>query len=188
MANNHLNRLLRLARRTGDRLIVTDEAGGGEPIVILPIDEYEALIDSALGPDFGSEGAEEGESEALLQKSYSGHRESEIERESVPIEAEEPEEELESIEIPEIEEHIDQSRAEEVFMAPVESERGIEEASDEADIDERAIEELWRKVDPPFAAAVGSRSVVEQKILEMPQKGPQNPSMGEERFYLENID
>lgn len=188
MATNHIPRLLRLARRTGDRLIVTDEAGGGEPIVILPIDEYEALIDSALGPNFGSEGAEEGEFEALPPKSHSGRREIEIQGESAPIEAEEPEEELESIEIPEIEEHVDQSRAEEVFMAPVESERGVEEASDEADIDERAIEELWRKVEPPFAAAAGSMLVVEQKILEMPQKGPQISSTGEERFYLENLD
>jgi len=187
MHNQQFSRLLRLARRTGDRLIVTDEQGG-EPIVILPIDEYEALIDSALGPDFGPEGVEEEEFEALPRKSYSGPRGAEIKREPAPIEAEEPEEELESIEVPEIEEHIDQSRAEEVFMAPVESERGIEEASDEADIDERAIEELWRKVDPPFAAAVGSKPVVEHKSEEMPQKGPQNPSMGEERFYLENID
>jgi hypothetical protein len=50
MANNHLNRLLRLARRTGDRIIVTDERGSEEPLVILPLDEYEALIDGAFGP------------------------------------------------------------------------------------------------------------------------------------------
>ena len=48
---NHFSRLLRLSRRTGDRLIVTDEQGGGEPLVILPLDEYEALVDGALGPD-----------------------------------------------------------------------------------------------------------------------------------------
>lgn len=187
MQNQQFSRLLRLARRTGDRLIITDEQGG-EPIVILPIDEYEALIDGALGPDFGLEGLEEEEFEAIPPKSHSGYRETEIERGSVPIEVEEPEEQLESIEIPVIEERFDQSSAKEVFMAPVESERGIEEASDEADIDERAIEELWRKVDPPFAAAVGSKPVVEQKVPEIPQKGLQNPSMGEERFYLENLD
>ncbi len=50
MANHHLDRLLRLARRTGDRLIVTDERGSEEPLVILPLDEYEALIDGAFGP------------------------------------------------------------------------------------------------------------------------------------------
>lgn len=187
MQNQQFSRLLRLARRTGDRLIVTDEQGG-EPIVILPIDEYEALIDSALGPDFGGEGVEEEEFEALPPKNHSAHRQMTVEREPEPIEIEEAEEELESIEVPEIEGHVERSSAEEVFMAPVESERGIEEASDEADIDERAIEELWRKVDPPFAAAVGSKPVAEHKIAEMPQKGQQNPSMGEERFYLENID
>lgn len=53
MAINHIPRLLRLARRTGDRLIVTDEAGGGEPMVILPLEEYEALIDQAFGPEQG---------------------------------------------------------------------------------------------------------------------------------------
>ena len=187
MQNQQFSRLLRLARRTGDRLIVTDEQCG-EPIVILPIDEYEALIESALGPDFGSEGVEEEEFEALSPKSYLGDRETEIEGEPAPIEAEEPEEELDSIEVSETEESVDRSKAAEVFMAPVASERGIEEASDEADIDERAIEELWRKVDPPFAAAAGSRPLVEQKGPEMPQKVPQNPSMGEERFYLENLD
>ncbi len=30
---------------------MTDEQGGGEPLVILPLDEYEALIDGALGLD-----------------------------------------------------------------------------------------------------------------------------------------
>ena len=48
MPNDHFSRLLRLAQKTGDRLIVTD-VNGGEPVVILPLDEYESLIDNALG-------------------------------------------------------------------------------------------------------------------------------------------
>lgn len=181
MANNHLNRLLRLARRTGDRLIVTDE-NGGEPIVILPIDEYEALIEGVLGPDFGSDGGEGEEFDPLPVKNSRKESKTSKDAESGLFETGEPEEELESIEIPvveEIEVVVDHPTADEVFMAPVVPERGIEEASDEADIDERAIEELWRKVEPH-----GNQ----QKVPEMPQKGPQNPSTGEERFYLENID
>lgn len=181
MQNRQLSRLLRLARRTGDRLIVTDEHGG-EPIVILPIDEYEALIEGVLGPDFGSEGAQEEGFDSLPVKNARQESKMNKQVESGPFEAEEPGEELESIEIPGFEEFeavTDRSAADEVFMAPVASERGIEEASDEADIDERAIEELWRKVEPQGD---------QRKIPEMPQKRPQNPSMGEERFYLENID
>jgi hypothetical protein len=45
MKNSQLDRLLRFAQRTGDRLIITD-AEGKEPVVILPLDEYEALIES----------------------------------------------------------------------------------------------------------------------------------------------
>jgi hypothetical protein len=183
MQNQQFSRLLRLARRTGDRLIVADEQGG-DPVVILPIDEYEGLIEAALGPDFGAEEREIKDFGGLPMKNYRkapGALETEA---SEPIVIGEPEEELESIEIPVIEDLVDYSRAEEVFMAPVVPERGIEEASDEADIDERAIEELWRKVEPSFAGV----PVEGRKNQEMPQKPPQNPSMGEERFYLEDID
>ena len=54
MPNDHFSRLLRLAQKTGDRLIVTD-ANGGEPVVILPLDEYESLIENALGLSEGYE-------------------------------------------------------------------------------------------------------------------------------------
>lgn len=45
MANDQFTRILRFATRTGDRLIVTDPSGN-EPVVIMSLDEYEAL---ALG-------------------------------------------------------------------------------------------------------------------------------------------
>lgn len=180
MQNQHFSRLLRLARRTGDRLIVTDEQGG-EPIVILPIDEYEALIDAALGPDFGEETGDRIET----RREMSGGGESE--RPGIE-EDEEDEEELESIEIPVIEEAIEQPTAKEVFMAPIVPERGTEEASDEADIDERAIEEFWKKVEPPAGESIPRREEASMaKVVEMPQKQPQNSLMGEERFYLEDI-
>lgn len=49
MQNEQFSRLLRLAHKTGDRLIVTDP-NGSEPVVILPLDEYEALVEAAMGP------------------------------------------------------------------------------------------------------------------------------------------
>lgn len=44
----HLSRLFRLARRTGDRLILTDEQDNGEPLVILPLNDYEVLVERML--------------------------------------------------------------------------------------------------------------------------------------------
>lgn len=48
MQNDQFSRLLKFAQRTGDRVIVTD-ASGKEPIVILPLAEYESLMDAVLG-------------------------------------------------------------------------------------------------------------------------------------------
>ena len=45
MQNSQLDRLLKLAKRTGDRLIVTGN-DGSEPVVILPLAEYEGMLDS----------------------------------------------------------------------------------------------------------------------------------------------
>ncbi len=50
MPNDQFARLLRFAKRTGDRLIVTDEKGG-DPMVIMPLSQYESLISGLLGPD-----------------------------------------------------------------------------------------------------------------------------------------
>jgi len=48
MKNSQLDRLLRFAQRTGDRLIITDSEGK-QPVVILSLDEYEALLDGKSG-------------------------------------------------------------------------------------------------------------------------------------------
>ena len=45
MQNSQLDRLLKLAKRTGDRLIVTSN-DGAEPVVILPLTEYEGMLDA----------------------------------------------------------------------------------------------------------------------------------------------
>ena len=120
MANNHLNRLLRLARRTGDRLIVTDERGSEEPLVILPLDEYEALIDGAFGPGEIEEGV--------------GSRRSAVGGEEAFEEnfvLTEEEEELEDIQIEDV---------------PAEIEPDPEALGpDEADVDEEALKSLWVK-------------------------------------------
>ncbi len=47
MQTHQLERLLRLAQRTGGKLVITD-AEGNQPVVILGIDEYEALLDKQL--------------------------------------------------------------------------------------------------------------------------------------------
>ena len=114
MAINHIPRLLRLARRTGDRLIVTDEAGGGEPMVILPLEEYEALIDQAFGP---GEGVFEGGGIDLPVYGEGRNR-------LAPAVEEEAEAMIE-------------------LSDEVVSEIA-EEAADEADIDEEALKSLWQ--------------------------------------------
>src|SRR3989338_2684497 len=45
MQNSQLDRLLKLAKRTGDRLIVTSNHGA-EPVVILPLAEDEGMLDA----------------------------------------------------------------------------------------------------------------------------------------------
>jgi hypothetical protein len=94
---------------------VTDEQGGGEPLVILPLDEYEALIDGAMGPD------DEG-------------------NELAPWDLDEEEEEIESIQLPDEEmveealENVDEKKGEEIKGTP-----------DEAEVDEEALKELWKE-------------------------------------------
>ena len=61
MKNSQLDRLLRFAQRTGDRLIITDSEGK-QPVVILSLDEYEALLDGKKGTSTVARRAEEEES------------------------------------------------------------------------------------------------------------------------------
>jgi len=58
MQNSQLDRLLKLAKRTGDRLIVTGN-DGTEPVVILPLSEYEGMLDSMTFFRGRSEGGSE---------------------------------------------------------------------------------------------------------------------------------
>lgn len=47
-----MERMLRLAQKTGGKLIITD-AAGNKPVVILDLDEYEALLDGGSTPSAG---------------------------------------------------------------------------------------------------------------------------------------
>jgi hypothetical protein len=51
--NKYFQQALKLARRTGDRLIVFDSAKNQKPVVVMDIDAYEDLVDESewLGPD-----------------------------------------------------------------------------------------------------------------------------------------
>ncbi len=162
MAINHIPRLLRLARRTGDRLIVTDEAGGGEPMVILPLEEYEALIDQAFGPG-------EAESGDFSPPIYGGSRRGARSEE------------------PEIDVELEEEEADPMIELSDEVIAEIaEEAADEADIDEEALKSLWQA---PEEVPVTNE---EEKIVEKPQEVVKKKSSrgegGEEEFYLEQID
>ena len=42
--DKRLSHLMKLSAKTGDRLIVVPE-GQGEPFVLMPIDQYEAILD-----------------------------------------------------------------------------------------------------------------------------------------------
>jgi hypothetical protein len=141
---------------------VTDEAGKEEPLVILPLDEYEALIDGAFGP--GEEGMENGK----------WKMEEDAGREALGANGEvfgedfvlsEGEEKLEDIQIEDV---------------PLDIESDPEALGpEEADIDEEALKSLW--IQP-------EGQNIEEKAKEAPKKPARNPIDGEEGFYLESID
>lgn len=68
MKNSQLDRLLRFAQRTGDRLIITDSEGK-QPVVILSLDEYEALLDGRVSvPRVRREQAQMESDQALVNR------------------------------------------------------------------------------------------------------------------------
>jgi len=55
--NDQFKRIIELVRRTGDRLVVTDPEGR-EPVVVMDLDEYEAMLEAigiGASPMFGDE-------------------------------------------------------------------------------------------------------------------------------------
>lgn len=167
MPTNHFPRLLKLARRTGDRLIVTDEAGGGEPMVILPLDEYELLIDEAFGP-----GSESG-SPALRRRGMGG---GELEERIEEV----PERTIQLVDDTFETEFQPELPAEPSVELPVA--RPVVKEPDEADVDEEALQDLWK---PQESAVEVKMAEKEEEILVKPVR---KQLVGEEQFYLEPLD
>ena len=174
MATNHIPRLLRLARRTGDRLIVTDEQGGGEPMVILSLDEYEGLIDQAFGPSSLRENEESGIELSVLQSPRS------------PISEDSSQsEESEAIVGADVTIELDSA----ALLDGIEIDAAFD---DEAEIDEAALIDLWKQ---PTAAREEAQRVedaengkMQETVKEVEQNKPVQATRGEEQFYLEPID
>ena len=96
---------------------MTDERGSEEPLVILPLDEYEALIDGAFGPSSFAEASED-----------TGVR-STMPDETFDLGGLEGDEELEDIQIEDVPADIEPDPE---ALGP-----------DEADVDEEALKSLW---------------------------------------------
>ncbi len=128
-------------------------------MVILPLEEYEALIDQAFGPGeevFGNGGID--------VPVYGEGR-------SRPIPKAEPEEE-------EAEAMIDLSNE---VIAEI-----AEETADEADIDEEALKSLWQT--PVEVEERKEEEKIVEKPQELLKKKSNKGDGGEEGFYLEAID
>jgi len=50
MNMEHLNRLIRLTKKTGDTVIISD-TDGDSPVVLMGLDRYESMLDIVLGED-----------------------------------------------------------------------------------------------------------------------------------------
>ncbi len=127
-------------------------------MVILPLEEYEALIDQAFGPGEGA--FEDGGADLPV---YGDGR-----ARSVPMR--EVEEEAEAM--------IELS---EEIIAEV-----TDEAADEADIDEEALKSLWQV--PESVEEVKEDVKIAEKPQEVAKKKSSRGEGGEEGFYLEAID
>lgn len=137
-------------------------------MVILPLEEYEELIDQAFGPSSFLESSERSEPVE--------HFPEPIRREEAPV----PEEseavagvtiELDSAEL----------------LGGVESE---EEFDDEAEIDEKALIDLWKAptMERMAAEQAAREAELEKNMKEVEQKPVVRTAGGEEQFYLEPID
>lgn len=58
MQQKHLQRLLKLAKKTGDAIVIADSEGG-EPMVLMSLDRYETMLDLCLTNEEEAEEYEE---------------------------------------------------------------------------------------------------------------------------------
>lgn len=139
-------------------MIVTDERGSEEPLVILPLDEYEALIDGAFGMGVEDVGVEDGRWEEDARRKVQGANQEEVRGE-----------ELEDIQIEDVPVEVEsESEPDREALGP-----------DEADVDEEALKSLW--VEP-------ETQKIQEKSQEVLKKPTKSAGDGEEGFYLESID
>ena len=127
-------------------------------MVILPLEEYEALIDQAFGPGEGA--FEDGGIDLPV---YGESR-------------------VRSMPVAEVEEEADPliELSDEVIAEIA------DQAADEADIDEETLKSLWQA--PDVEAGVKEEVKDAEKPQEVPKKKSSKGEGGEEEFYLEAID
>lgn len=156
MDSTQFSRLLKLAQKTGDRLIVTDPSFA-EPVVILPLTEYEGLLDHKSFRSTGSVSRKE-------ERSF--HHVPEPEAREVM-----GEEEDDSFDPEALEEQVKQAMVvvEELEMVPVEP---ISEPAPLAQVPEFKEEPALRE----------NPNIPRKPIQRKPQK-----EAGEEQFYLEQM-
>jgi hypothetical protein len=157
MQNSQFDRLLKLAKRTGDRLIVTGNEGE-EPVVILPLAEYEALVEGStfFRPKGGA--GEDQHYQAAVSRSTQGYE-------------------------PEPEEDFDPVAIEKQVMAAM-----IEEEPEIVPVDTRGEESAPVFTPEAAPAAAVETPPSQENPRKPITRRPQAPEEGgEERFYLEAV-
>jgi hypothetical protein len=127
-------------------------------MVILPLEEYEALIDQAFGPGEGAFS-----DEGIDLPVYGDGR-----GRSAPIR--EVEEEAEAM----------------IELSEEVAAEIADQAADEADVDEEALKSLWQA--PEDAPKADEKEKIVEKPQEVVKKKSSKGDGGEEEFYLEQID
>lgn len=137
-------------------------------MVILPLEEYESLIDQAFGPSSFLGESERGEAETHVPE---------------PIQNEEVIVREESEAVAGVTIELDAAE----LLGGVDSE---EEFDDEAEIDEKALIDLWKAptMERMAAEQAAREAELQKKVKEVEQKPVVRTDGGEEQFYLEPID
>lgn len=139
-------------------------------MVILPLEEYESLIDEAFGPSSVAEASEEGENRSFYEGGRGMWNEG-VQENRFKVEGDFEEEEAESmIEI-----------GDEIGVG-IMNEAAGEAFDDEAEIDEVALIDLWK------APTAAKEAEMQEKLKEVERKKAVQTDGGEEQFYLERID
>lgn len=139
-------------------------------MVILPLEEYESLIDEAFGPSSFMKASEEGESRSFSQGEKGMWNEG-AQEDRLKVEDEVRAEEAEAI--IEFGNDIDVGIVDETVGRVFD---------DEAEIDETALIDLWK------APTAAKEAEMREKLKEVEQKKLIQTEGSEEQFYLERID